>query len=300
MTHMLLLSGSSNQVLADKIAADLNLSKVAVDIAKFPNGEKKIQLSGDVHGQNIVIVQSLTGNVDEMIVEYLLLSDALERMGARHVNAIIPWLGYSLQDKVFSPGEPMSAKVIANLISNSYTKRVILLDLHNNSIPGFFSVPTQLLSAMPVFVDYIKQNLNKNPVICSPDFGGLKRARDLAIQLGYDLVNIDKTRDLKSGQVTHVEVHGDVKGKTVILFDDCIVAGGTVVETSRVLKEQGAAAVHFIVTHGLLVGDAKTKIQNSQVDSVVVTDSIIHVDLPSKFRVVSVSPILSAAIKQWI
>ena len=297
---MLLLSGSSNRPLADSLAQALNISPVAVEIDRFSNGEKKVTIKSDVYGQNIILVQSFSQPVDENIMEFLLLADALERMGARHVNAIIPWLGYSLQDKVFTPGEPMSAKVVADLISSVYIKRVVLMDLHNNSIPGFFSVPTQLLSAKDIFVDYVKQNLNQNLVVCSPDFGGLKRARDFATALGVDLVNIDKQRDLATGAITSVSVHGAVTGKNVVLYDDCIVGGGTVVETAKVLKEQGAVSVHFLATHGLLVQDAPTKLMASMVDSVVITNSVAHDSLPAKFKVLDVAPVLASVMKGWI
>lgn len=298
---MLLLSGTSNHPLADELAQQLEIDQLKVEIEQFPNSERRVWVQGDVVNQNVVVLQSLTTPVDERIMELLLLTDALERAGADQVHAIIPWLGYSLQDKVFRPGESLSAKVVANLISQSFIDRVLLLDLHNNSIPGFFSVPTTVLSGLELFARYIEQRWNHNNlVVCSPDFGGLKRARELAIRLGVNLTNIDKQRDLQTGQVTATAVHGDVKSKTVIIFDDCIVGGGTVIESAKILKESGAKEVHFVSTHGLFTGDAQDRIAESEVDSVIITNSIHHPQLSNKISLISVTPLFTEVLRQWL
>lgn len=298
---MFVISGSSNPQLAAEIAQLMGLESVPVEIGVFPNGEKRINIQKDVHGQNIVLVQSFSTPADEFIMELLLLADALERMGARHINAVIPWMGYSLQDKVFKNGEPLSAKVVADLVSQSYIKRVLLLDLHNMSIPGFYSVPTRQLSALELFADHIKNTFELNKlVVASPDFGGLKRAREFAKKLDVNLVNIDKQRDLRTGQVTATSVHGDVKDKIVILFDDSVVSGGTVIETAKLLKEQGAHSVHFLATHGLFVNDSQNKIQQSEVDSVLVSNSIQHSSLVSKITELSVASLFADSLKHWL
>jgi len=298
---MLLLSGSSNQPLADELAQQLEIDILPVDIEQFPNSEKRVLIKGDVVNQDVVVVQSLAAPVDENIMELLLLTDALERAGADQVHAVIPWLGYSLQDKVFRPGESLSAKVVANLISQSFIDRVLLIDIHNKSIPGFFSVPTTVLSGLELFAGYIEQRWeHDNLVVCSPDFGGLKRARELALRLGVNLTNIDKQRDLQSGQVTANAVHGDVKNKTVIIFDDCIVGGGTVIESAKILKENGAQEVHFVSTHGLFTGDAQDRISESEVDSVIISNSILHPELSPKISQISVAPLFTEALRQWL
>jgi ribose-phosphate pyrophosphokinase len=294
---MKLISGSSNQALATNIAQKLDLTLIEPDISLFSNGEKRIHVQADVYGADVCLIQSLTQPVDSTIMETLLLTDALERMGANSVTLVIPWMGYSLQDKVFRHGEPISAKVVANLISNSFIQRVMLMDLHNDSIPAFFAEPTNYLSAMPIFARYVRQQYElKQTVIGSPDFGGLKRARDFAQQLKLDLVNIDKTRDLKTGQVNAVELHGSVQAKTVIMFDDVIVSGGTVVKASQLVKDQGAKQVIFIATHGILTNKAAGKIQNSPVDQVVISNTIHHEQLPDKFVTLDVSPIFAQAL----
>jgi len=233
-------------------------------------------------------------------MEFLLITDALERMGARHVNLVLPWMGYSLQDKVFRVGEPIAAKVIANLVSNSYIKRVFVLDLHNSSTPGFFSIPTQHLSAMDTFVSYAQEHFDLNQyVVASPDFGGLKRARVFAEKLGLNLVNIDKHRDVQTGIPTALGLNGDVSGKSVLIFDDVINAGGTVVTSGEILKKYGATEVHFFATHGPLVATAFEKIENSQIDSVVVTDSMIHDTQSTKLKTIGVAHIFADELKTW-
>lgn len=298
---MFVIAGSSNSQLAAEIGQLLGVDSIPVKIDQFPNGEKRVQIRKDVHGQNVVLVQSFSQPADEYIVEFLLITDALERMGARHINAVIPWMGYSLQDKVFRSGEPLSAKVVADLVSASYVKRVLLLDLHNQSIPGFFSVPTRLLTGLELFARHCQKAFEgESLVVASPDFGGLKRAREFAKVLDVELVNIDKQRDLKTGRVTATSVHGEVNSKTVLVFDDCIVGGGTVVETAKILKEQGASSVHFLATHGIFVNDSLQKIQQSVVDSVVVTNSIEHKQLVAKVAEISVAELFAESLRQWM
>lgn len=284
---MKVIAGSSNIHLAQSIAATLQLDLIPTEITKFANDEKRIKILGEVQGEDIILVQSFSTPVDEHIIEFLLLTDALERMGARQINAIIPWFGYSLQDKVFQDGEPLSAKVIANLISNTYLHRVFLLDVHNPSIAGFFSVPTHHLSAVSLFTQYVKDNFDLNQtIVASPDFGGLKRAAEMAKILELDLVNIAKKRNLQTGEIIHMELQGNVADKAVLVFDDVIVSGGTVIEAAEILKQAGAKEVHFLVTHGLLVNDALQKIEESALDSVVISDSVSHQQLPNKIKVI--------------
>jgi ribose-phosphate pyrophosphokinase len=229
------------------------------------------------------------------------MTDALERLGARHINAVIPWLGYSLQDKVFRPGEPIAAKVIANLVSTAHIKRVFLLDLHNSSTPGFFSIPSEHLTALHLFASYIRNTVTGPYVVASPDFGGLKRARTLANELGVELAKIDKHRDLTTGEVTAIDVQGEsIVDKTVVIFDDCIVSGGTVVESAKILKQQGAHQVIFCATHGLFVGEAFAKLADSAIDQVVVTDSIAHHNLPAKIVQLPVAPLFGEALRSWM
>jgi ribose-phosphate pyrophosphokinase len=297
---MKIVSGSSNMELAQRIAQKLDLSVADVEITKFSNGEKRVFVKESVRGENVILVQSFSDPTDEHVIEFLLLADAVERSGARHVNLVLPWMGYSLQDKVFREGEPIAAKVIANLVSNAYVKRTFLLDLHNSSTPGFFSIPTQHLSALDLFVDYAKKTFDlRHFVVASPDFGGLKRARVFANRLGIDLVNIDKHRDLNTGETSAYGVHGEVNGKSVLLFDDIISTGSTVVTAANVLKKEGAREVHFCATHGLFAQNGIERIENSIVDSVIVSNSIHQTVGSHKVVVIDTSEVFAEALRIW-
>jgi ribose-phosphate pyrophosphokinase len=296
---MKIISGSSNVQLASSIARHLELDLVEVEIGRFANGEKRVWIKEEIKGHNIILVQSFSEPTDEHIVEFLLLADALERSGARHVNLVIPWMGYSLQDKVFRDGEPIAAKVIANLVSNAYVKRAFLLDLHNSSTPGFFSLPTQHLSAMPIFLDYAKKTFEMaNTVVASPDFGGLKRARTFAERLGVELTNIDKHRNLHTGEVKAMGLHGDVEGKIVLIFDDLINSGSTVVSAAQILKDNGAKEVHFFASHGIFANNGHQRVENSLIDSVVVTNSIAQ-DSTQKLKVLDIGQTFADALSAW-
>jgi ribose-phosphate pyrophosphokinase len=298
---MKLISGSSNKPLANNIAQKLNLEICDIEIAKFVNGEKKVVINDSLRGENVCLVQSFSNPVDENIIEFLLIVDALKRMGVRHINLALPWMGYSLQDKVFTNGSPISAKVVADLISNSDVKRIFLLDLHNTSIPGFFSIPAHHDTAMDIFVKYAKENYNHEElIVVSPDFGGLKRARVFADNLNLDLANIDKHRDYKTGQVTPVGISGNVENKVCLIYDDVINTGGTVVETAKYLKNKGAKEVHFLVTHGIFAKDGLKLMENENIDSVVITNSIQHDLLPARVKVLDCASIFAENLKKWI
>lgn len=297
---MRLISGSSNTSLAQALSHALNIPLVDVELSEFANGEKRVWIKEKLDGQDVVVIQSFSSPVDTHIVEFLLIIDALERLGVRDVHVIIPWLGYSLQDKVFREGEPIAAKVVANLISQSFIKRVYLIDLHNTSIPGFFNIPSTHISATQLFADVAEHTFNKKElVVASPDFGGLKRARQFASILDVPLVNIDKHRDLKSGEVTAVGLHGDVGGKIVLVFDDIIVGGGTVIESADFLKKQGAKEVHFYATHGLFVGNALKSLPQSKINSILITNTVYHENLPHKIKVINIAPLLAQILQGW-
>jgi ribose-phosphate pyrophosphokinase len=306
---MNIISGSSNLKLAQDLVKTLQeknpeTSLIDCQIEKFNNDEKKIWIKDEdkVRGKKVCILQSFSKPVDENIIETLLMTDALERLGAKEVSIVIPWMGYSLQDKVFREGEAIAAKVVADLISNSFISRVFLIDLHNPSIPGFFSIPTYHLSAKNLFIDHLKNNNNlENAVVVSPDFGGLKRARVFANLLDLPLLNIDKSRDLKTGVVTAHALHGgEVTGKNVIVFDDVIVSGGTVAKTASLLKEEGALKVIFIATHGIFCNNGIEVIDQSEVDLVIASDSIAQTENSNKIEYIRLAPLFAAGLVDWI
>lgn len=295
---MFIFSGTSNPKLATKITEACQGIPGEVMIEQFANGEKRIRILSDVRRKEVAIVQSFSQPVDSNIMEFLLMADALERAGAKRVTAIIPWMGYSLQDKVFTEGEPIAARVVADLISHAYTKRVLMLDLHNSSIPGFFSVPTQHLRAISLFEQYAKLHFQMSDVVVvSPDFGGIKQARVFADRLHIDLANIDKHRDLNTGAIRAVGISGaNVQGKVCLVYDDVISTGGTVVEVAKFLKENGAREVHFFVSHGIFAGGGMEKMSDSAIDSVVITDSIMHEQFSDKIKIISVAQLFADEI----
>ncbi len=306
---MHIISGSSNTPLAKSLTETLRTKSptsqlINCEITKFANDEKRVLVQDEdvVRGQKICLIQSFSAPVDENIIETLLIVDALERMGAKEVSLIIPWMGYSLQDKVFRPGEAIAAKVVADLLSNSFLSRVFLLDLHNPSIPGFFSIPTYHLSTKQLFLDYLRdQNLINNAVIVSPDFGGLKRARDFANQLNLPLLNIDKSRDLRTGTVTaHAIQGGEIAGHDAILFDDVINSGKTVAQTAALLKEQGAKQVLFLAAHGIFCDNGLEVIKQSQVDQVIVSDSIMQSEKSNKLTQLPLATLLADVLHDWL
>lgn len=295
---MLIFSLSSHPELGAKIASLLNVTIGQVDITQFPNGETRLQLMTPVEGQEVVVVQSLTQPVDTNTMELLLMADALERAGAKQVTAIIPWLGYSLQDKVFRPGEPLAARVVADIISHGFIHKIILLDLHNPSIAGFFSKPTDHLRALPLFVEYVEKKFEtKNCVVVSPDFGGIKAAQVFADALQLPTANVNKQRDLQTGKVSTVGIAGEVSTKICLVYDDVINTGSTVGEVAKFLKDQGAKEVHFLVTHALLASSAKEKLDHEAIDSVIVTDSVYHAELPKKVKVISIAELVAQRIR---
>jgi ribose-phosphate pyrophosphokinase len=290
---MKIISGSASPKLAQNISLQLNVPIVECDIDNFANGEKRIKVANEVKNEEILLVQSFYKPVDERIIETALIADSLERLGAKEVSLFIPWFGYSFQDKVFIPGEPLSAKVIAKIIESTCIRKVYLLDLHNISIPGFFSVPTYHISAMDQFVANIEEHFDlKQGIVVSPDFGGIKRARKFANELHLDMASVEKRRDLKTGQVTTTKLDGDVEGKTVFIFDDAILSGQTVVEVAKLLKEKGAKEIHFLATHGVFTGDALENLENSMVDSVTITNSIERPEQYKKITVLDISKTL--------
>ena len=289
---MKLLSGSSNFPLAQNIANTMQLVMLERSITRFSNGEIRVHITDPIQNEDVILVQSHSEPTDSMIIETLLLIDALERGGAASITLIIPWLGYSLQDKVFRDGEPIASKVVAKLLTSPLMKRVHLLDLHNASIQGFFSVPTTLLYARSIFAEYAQKNIDMTKaVVASPDFGGVKKAAKFAEELGLEMVTMGKKRDLDTGVITMTHLEGDPKNKIVILFDDVIMSGGTASEAADQLKKQGAAEVYFFATHGAFVGDALEKLQKSAIDHLVITNSIYHETLPTQVTVLDCSSV---------
>ncbi len=296
---MILLSGSSNKPLAEKIASAMHTKLGAIELSSFSNGERRVWVKEDVKGHDIGLIQSFSDPVDTNVIEFALITDALFRAGARRVFAVIPWFGYSLQDKVFRPGEPIAMKVIATLLDSVSTYRYILMNLHNSSGAGFFAKPSSVLSSDEVFMDEIK-TMSGDVVIVSSDFGGLKRVGNFAQKLTLPLANIDKRRDLHTGEVVAHAITGDVKGKTAVIVDDIINGGSTAIEAARILREHGAKKIVMFATHAILADGASEKLQASELDKLIVTDTIeIGSKAFAKLRVVSVGKIFADELQKW-
>lgn len=272
---MVILSGQANQELVNRLAPKMGAVRGEVDLQKFPNGEKRVRILTPLQRKEVIIVQSLSNPVDEHFVELLLLIDAAERAGAHSTVVVIPWLGYSLQDKTFLEGMPISARVIADSISNQHVQSVVLADLHNPSVAGFFSVPTRVLDTFPLFAKHIQENIDEDFVVVAPDFGGLKRAHSYAEKLNAPLAHIEKTRNLETGEVTIHSITGaNIAGKACVVIDDVVNSGSTVVEVAEALQKAGAKSSHFYVTHFLYVPGSMEKLVASPLNSIVITDSI--------------------------
>lgn len=297
---MRIFSGSSNIPLATRIAKKLNTPLSDIQLSKFPNGETRVWVQEDVRRENAVLIQSFSEPVDFHIVEFALMADALKRCGARKIVGVIPWLGYSLQDKAFRPGEPIAAKVIADFISKD-VKRHILVNLHSDSITGFFPVPATQVSALETFVAYAKKQGIKNAVVVSPDFGGIKRARVFANKLDLPLVNINKERNRVTGKVTVRGISEPVTDKTCLVIDDIISTGSTLLETARILRHNGAKTIRFFATHALFSEGSHKKFASSEIDELVVTDTVLVPEEKQfkKLKIVSIDTVLLPEIEIW-
>jgi ribose-phosphate pyrophosphokinase len=300
---MKIFSGSSNQSLSDKIAKALKIKPGKIELSKFPNGECRVWVRDEVVGETCVVVQSFSQPANDFIIEFLLITDALYRAGAVKIVAVIPWMGYSPQDKVFRPGEPLSAKVVGSIISHAKVSRILTFDIHNDSIPGFFSKPLVQLSGDQLFCGAIKKIVDhKKAVVVSPDFGAIKRSRHFADKLDLDHVIIDKRRDRATGQITIDGISGSVKGFTCLIFDDFISTGQTAIMTAAKLKEWGAVKVVFSATHYFDIAGVSDKLQDSQLDTILISDTIAIRDRLKypKIKVLSTANIIANNLKFWL
>lgn len=300
---MKLFGGASNQELVKKIA-ELGVDIGEVNISKFANDEKRVSV-GKGSGA-VAVLQSFSTPVDEQIIEFCLLSDALTRAGYSELVGVVPWLGYSKQDKVFLPGEALSAKVIAQIIQTTKIKKLITFDLHNRAITGFFDIPVVELSAKPLFLDYFKHKVGTGEkvkgasgyVVVAPDEGAVKASAAIARELGVPIAYMDKRRDLATGEVSVVGMSGEVEGKNVIIVDDMIVTGSTMMESAAYLKKMGAVSVAVAATHHLYLAGVQEKLEASEIDEVIVSDTVQMISdsagqkVSNKLRVLSVAKLI--------
>lgn len=298
---MKVFSGLSNQKLAKKLAKKLNCKVAKMELSKFSNGECRVWINEKITNGQAVVVQSFSYPPDEHLIEFLLIVDALHRQGIKKVIAVIPWMGYCVQDKVFRPGEPLSAKVIARLLQSAKLDRIITLDLHNQVIEGFFDIPFNELFATYTLIDYFKIKKLGIDTIISPDVGALKKSNRFAESFNLPLVVINKKRNKKTGKVSISGVSGKVKGKNVLIVDDFVSTGETLIQTAKFLKRRGVKKIYACLTHHFYIPGVQEKIEKSFLDGLFVTDTI---QIPNKvkykkLKIVPIVNLIAEAIKKY-
>jgi len=295
-----IFSGNANLALAGKICENLGVPLGRANVTTFSDGETMVEINENVRGMDVFIIQSTCTPVNVTCMELLIMIDAMKRASADRITAVIPYYGYARQDRKVAPRAPISAKLVADLITTAGANRVLSLDLHAGQIQGFFNIPVDNLFATPVLLEYIKRNYEDNIVIVSPDTGGVERARAFGKRLGATLAIIDKRRE-GPNEAQVMNIIGNVRGKKVIIFDDMIDTGGTVVQGAEALKEEGAADVSVCCTHPVLSGPAIERIESSCIKEVVVTDTIPLQEKAKacgRIKVLSVAGLLSEAVRR--
>lgn len=292
-----IFTGSAHLNFSKELAKHLDAVISKATVNRFSDGEINVQISESVRGKDVFIIQPTCAPTNDNLMELLIMTDAFKRSSANSINAVIPYFGYARQDRKAAPRVPITAKLVANLIQSAGVDRVITMDLHAGQIQGFFDIPVDNLYGSIVFRDYIRAKNFKNPIIASPDIGGVSRARYFANQLGLDLVIVDKKRE-KANVSEVMNIIGDVEGKDVILVDDMIDTAGTMCKAADVLKSKGANSVMALGTHPVLSGPAISRIQESALNEVVVSNSIPLKEQSSKITVLSVAPLFAEVIRR--
>jgi ribose-phosphate pyrophosphokinase len=293
-----IVAGNSNRALAEAISGYLDTPMTKAVVRRFADMEIFVEIEENVRGRDVFVVQSTSFPANDHLMELLIIIDALKRASARRITATIPYFGYARQDRKPGPRTPISAKLVANLITHAGADRVLTLDLHAGQIQGFFDIPTDNLYASPVMVRDIKERKLKNVTVVSPDVGGVVRARGLAKRIDAPLAIIDKRRE-RPNESEVMNVIGEVGGQTCILIDDIIDSGGTLVNAAEALLEKGAVEVYAYITHGVLSGGAVSRITSSKMKELVITDSIQPTDAVKaarNIRVLPIAPLIGEAI----
>ncbi|MCX7817429.1 MAG: ribose-phosphate pyrophosphokinase [Syntrophales bacterium] len=295
-----IFSGNANRELAEKICNILGVPLGKANVGTFSDGETRVEINENVRGMDIFIIQSTCPPVNVNLMELLIMIDALKRASAYRITAVIPYYGYARQDRKVAPRAPISAKLVADLITTAGANRILSVDLHAGQIQGFFNIPVDNLYAMPILLKYIQKNFTDKTVIVSPDTGGVVRARAYATRLGVNLAIIDKRREgPNESQV--MNIIGDVKNRPVIILDDMIDTAGTIVQAAEALKDAGATDICACCIHPVLSGSAIERINTSCLREVIVTDTIpLHEKAKScnKIKVLSIASLLAEAVRR--
>jgi ribose-phosphate pyrophosphokinase len=293
-----IFTGTAHREFAEKVCDTLNIPLSSATVGKFSDGEINIKIDESVRGKDVFIIQPTGAPVNDNLMELLIMVDALRRSSAHTITAVIPFFGYARQDRKAAPRVPITAKLVANMLETAGVERVITIDLHAGQIQGFFDIPVDNLYGSLIFSNYIKEKNLKNPIIASPDVGGVARAREFAKELGLEMVIVDKRRE-KANESEVMNIIGDVEGKDVILIDDMVDTAGTMVKAAKALKTKGATSVMACVTHPVLSGPAYERIEEGELDELIVSDSIpLQNQKCSKIKVLSATEIFAEVIKR--
>jgi ribose-phosphate pyrophosphokinase len=298
---MKILACNSNRPLAEAISAYLNLPLTNASVRRFSDMEVFVEIQENVRGEDVFVVQSTSYPANDNLMELLVAIDALRRGSARRITAVIPYFGYARQDRKSGPRTPISAKLVANMITTAGADRVLTMDLHAGQIQGFFDIPVDNLFAAPVLIRHIQDTMNgEDLVIVSPDVGGVVRARGLAKRLNADLAIIDKRRE-QAGVSEVMNIIGEVEGRHSIIVDDIVDSAGTLCNASVALKEKGAASVSSYVTHGVLSGGAVARVTSSPMENLIITDSIQATEairISYNIKQLPIAPLIAEAIRR--
>ncbi len=298
MSNYMLFSGTANEELSNEVAKYLEMPLSPISINRFSDGEISVQIAESVRGKDVYIIQPTSAPANSNLMELLIITDALKRSSAKSITAVVPYYGYARQDRKAAPRVPISAKLVADLMETAGITRVVTVDLHASQIQGFFNIPVDNLYGALLFIDYIKAKNFANPVIASPDVGGVARARYFAAKLGLDMVIIDKRRE-KANIAEVMNVIGDVEGKDVIIIDDMIDTAGTMVKGAKALKKLGATSVMACCTHPVLSGPAYDRIEGSNdLDELLVTNTIPLKKQSKKIKIISTAQMLGEVIRR--
>jgi ribose-phosphate pyrophosphokinase len=299
VTRLKIFTGNANPEIAKEICAYLCIPLGTAVVKRFSDGEVNVEIQDNVRGVDVFVIQPTSPPVNDHLMELLILMDGLKRASAKRVTAVLPYYGYARQDRKVLPRAPITAKLVADLLTAAGVSRVLTMDLHAGQIQGFFNIPVDHLYAAPIMLEYIKANYGDEIVVVSPDAGGVERARAFAKRLNASLAIIDKRR-LGPNVAEVMNIIGEVEGKTAVLLDDMVDTAGTLVQSAAALRNKGARAIYACATHAVLSGPAIERLEKSQIQELVVTNTVplgLKVECP-KIRVLSVAPLLGEAIKR--
>ncbi|WP_345969405.1 ribose-phosphate pyrophosphokinase [Sulfurimonas sp. HSL1-6] len=291
-----IFAGSASEEFAKEVCSYLDVPLAKADIKRFSDGEISVQVAESVRGRDVFIIQSTGAPSNDNLMELLIMTDALRRSSASSITAVIPYFGYARQDRKAAPRVPISAKLVANLYQTAGIDRLVTIDLHAGQIQGFFDIPVDNLYGSIIFQQHIESKKLPNPIIASPDIGGVARARYFAEKLGLEMVIVDKRRE-KANVAEVMNIIGDVEGKDVIMIDDMVDTAGTMVKAAAALKAKGATSVMACATHAVLSGKAYENIDKGELDELIVTNSLDSKPHP-KIKVLTVAPLFGEVIRR--